>query len=299
MGTTLTALVVDDDEGHFAHVGDSRAYRLRDGALEQLSADHSLVGEMVREGQLTREEAAAHPQRSILSRALGTEAEVEVDEFSAGLRAGDVLLLCSDGLTGEVGDDVIRELLGAAEPAEAARALVDAALAAGGHDNVTVIVIRVAAGDQAGPAAAEAVTQVMPAAGGTGESAASGAPEVREGAALDDREPSHDGRAKAAARVSRNKLLVLVVVLALVALVGIAGVVVVNTCYFVGVEDGALAVYSGLPWSFGPLDFHSVYLRSTRSYDLLDEEQKVLVDARDVRTKGGALRLARDLGMLP
>ncbi len=82
MGTTLTALVVDDDEGHLAHVGDSRAYRLRDGVLQQLSADHSLVGEMVREGRLTPQEAAAHPHRSILSRALGTEAEVQVDEAS-------------------------------------------------------------------------------------------------------------------------------------------------------------------------------------------------------------------------
>jgi protein phosphatase len=283
MGTTLTALVVDDDEGHFAHVGDSRAYRLRDGVLEQLSADHSLVGAMVREGQLTREEAAAHPQRSILSRALGTEADVEVDEFSADLRPGDVLLLCSDGLSGEVGDDTIRELLGAAAPAEAARALVDAALAAGGHDNVTAVVVRVEAGDAARPAAADAVTQVMP---------APGAP-----ASADAVEQKGDGTA--ASRSSRTRLLALVVVLALVALLGVAGVVVVNTCYFVGVEDGALAVYSGLPWSVGPLDLNSVYLRSTQPYTLLDEQQRALVDARDVRTKDGALRLAEDLGMLP
>lgn len=332
MGTTLTAVAVDDDEGHFAHVGDSRAYRLRDGALEQLSADHSLVGEMVRGGQLTREEAAAHPQRSVLSRALGTEAEVEVDEFSADLRAGDVLLLCSDGLSSEVGDDVIGELLGAADPAAAARALVDAALAAGGHDNVTVVVIAVVAGDEAGPAAPEAVTQAMPAPGeadggeadggtgpgtagdGAGASGGASPAAVKGRGPSPDRPPSPDGTATAASRAadaargseaagasrtSHVRLLTLVVVLALVALLGIAGVVVVNTCYFVGVEDGTLAVYSGLPWSLGPLDLHSVYLRSTRSYYLLDVRQKALVDARGVRTKEGALRLARDLGMLP
>jgi hypothetical protein len=90
-----------------------------------------------------------------------------------------------------------------------------------------------------------------------------------------------------------------VVVLALVALLGVAGVVVVNTCYFVGVEEGQLAVYSGLPWSLGALDLHSVYLLSARSYALLDAQQRVLVDARSVRTRGNALRLAEDLGMLP
>lgn len=301
MGTTLTALVVDDDEGHFAHVGDSRAYRLRDGVLDQLSADHSLVGEMVREGQLTREEAAAHPQRSILSRALGTEPDVEVDEFSADLRPGDVLLLCSDGLSGEVGDDTIRELLGASAPAEAARALVDAALAAGGHDNVTAVVVRLEAGDAARPAAADAVTQIMPvgdaAAPAQAGASADAGPVPAATAPGDAVDQSRDGTV--ASRSSRMRLLVLVVVLALVALLGVAGVIVVNTCYFVGVDNGALAVYSGLPWSVGPLDLNSVYLRSTRPYALLDEQQRAQVDARDVRSKDGALRLAEDLGMLP
>jgi hypothetical protein len=101
------------------------------------------------------------------------------------------------------------------------------------------------------------------------------------------------------ARLSRRGLVALVVVLALVALLGVAGVVVVNTCYFVGVDDGHLAVYSGLPWSVGPLDLHSVYLRSTRPYIYLDGRQRALVDAHGVRTKDGALRLAADLGMLP
>ncbi len=151
MGTTLTAVVVEGELARFVHVGDSRAYLLRDGRLEQLSMDHSLVGEMVREGTLTREEAAAHPQRSILSRVLGTEAGAQLDEFAAELRRSDVLLLCSDGLSGEVPDDVLRDLLVAADPDEAARDLIAAARAAGGHDNITAVVIRVEASDEAAP----------------------------------------------------------------------------------------------------------------------------------------------------
>lgn len=303
MGTTLTAVVVDDEEGHFAHVGDSRAYRLRGEKLELLSDDHSLVGEMVREGRLTREEAATHPHRSILSRALGTEAEVELDEFSADLRPGDVLLLCSDGLSGEVGDDVIRELLAAEDPADAARGLVDAALAAGGHDNVTAVVIRIVASDEGAAGVQEATTKVLspPAEGGEGEPATpaslSGAPGGPPGGPV----VGADAQAgpAVAPRARRRLLVTLVVVLALVALLGVVGVVVVNTCYFVGVDDGRLVVYSGLPWSVGPLDLHSVYLRSTRPYAYLDSQQRALVDARSVRSKDGALRLAADLGMIP
>jgi len=293
MGTTLTALVVDEDQGHFAHVGDSRAYRLRDGVLEQLSADHSLVGEMVREGRLTPEEAAAHPHRSVLSRALGTEAEVEIDRFSVDLRSGDVLLLCSDGLTSEVSDDEIREMLGAATPAEAARALVDAARAAGGHDNVTVVVIRIEEGGETDASADSGAADVRGAdvRGGEGAAATGAAAPAAPVAAAPSKTP--------APRAARRRLITLVVVLALVALLGLAGVVVVNTCYFVGVDDGTLAVYSGLPWSIGPLELHSIYLRSTRPYVLLDESERALVDAHEIHSKDEALRLAEELGMVP
>lgn len=301
MGTTLTAVVVDDEEGHFAHIGDSRAYLLRDGGLELLTEDHSLVGEMVREGRLSREEAMAHPHRNIVSRVLGTEGQVEIDEFSADLRAGDVLLLCSDGLTGEVGEDAVRDLLAGAEPEAAARALVDAALAAGGHDNVTAVVIGIEAGDDAVPAGLEPATRILPVAADAGEAPTTVAPAAVGSAGAG---PAAPAAAPEAGRVftrprSPRGLLALVIVLALVALLGVAGVVVVNTCYFVGVQDGQLAVYSGLPWSVGPVDLHSVYLRSGQPYALLDEQQRALVDGRGVRTKDGAMRLARDLGMLP
>ena len=142
MGTTLTAVLLEGDEGRFAHVGDSRAYLLRGGELQQLTDDHSLVGEMVREGRLTRDEAAVHPHRSILSRALGTEPHVRIDELVIALAPDDVLLLCSDGLCGVVADEDIRKQLARPDPAEAARKLIQLARKRGGPDNITAVVLR-------------------------------------------------------------------------------------------------------------------------------------------------------------
>jgi protein phosphatase len=142
MGTTLTAFVLERASAHFVHIGDSRAYLLRDGLLEQVSDDHSLVGEMVRDGRLTEADAAVHPHRSILSRALGTEAVVDIDEFAVDLRAGDVLLLCSDGLSGPVAAEGIRKALPRDDPQAAAGALVKEARKHGGPDNITAVVVR-------------------------------------------------------------------------------------------------------------------------------------------------------------
>jgi len=143
MGTTATVAVVDERAGTvtIAHVGDSRAYLYRDGELEQLTTDHSLVGELVRSGRLTEDEAAVHPHRSVITRALGTDAEVEVDTLTLEAAPGDLVLLCSDGLSAMVRDDEIAQVLRSAEgvPRAAAEALVSAANAAGGEDNVTVV----------------------------------------------------------------------------------------------------------------------------------------------------------------
>ncbi len=122
MGTTLTAVRLEGETGHFVHIGDSRGYLLRAGELQQLTDDHSLVGEMMRDGRLTEEEAAVHPHRSVLSRALGTEAQVRIDEFEVDLEDGDVLLLCSDGLSGAVPAADIRKALGRDDPQDAASA---------------------------------------------------------------------------------------------------------------------------------------------------------------------------------
>lgn len=151
MGTTATVALVDEhaETLTLAHVGDSRAYRLRDGILEQLTTDHSLVAELVRTGRLTEAEAAVHPHRSVITRALGTEADVEVDTRTLELAPGDLVLLCSDGLSAMVPDDAIARLLDESgrDPYVAADALVRAANAAGGDDNVTVVVFELVEGE--------------------------------------------------------------------------------------------------------------------------------------------------------
>ena len=151
MGTVVTALLVDEAAGRVAigHVGDSRAYRLRDDVLEQLTADHSLVGELVRAGQLSTEEAEQHPHRSVITRAVGTEPSVEVETLSVDAEPGDLYLICSDGLTDIVRDAEIAELiLGAGkEPDAAAEALVAAANRNGGIDNITVVLFEIVEGE--------------------------------------------------------------------------------------------------------------------------------------------------------
>ncbi len=141
MGTTMTVAIVDDGSVTIGHVGDSRAYRLRHGDLEQLTDDHSLVAELVRSGRLTPEEADAHPQRSVITRAVGTDPDVDVDAFTVPAEAGDVYLLCSDGLTDMLDDGGIRTVF-EEHPDDlraAAKGLVTAANRVGGDDNITVV----------------------------------------------------------------------------------------------------------------------------------------------------------------
>jgi serine/threonine protein phosphatase PrpC len=144
MGTTLTAAYVGPVEVTFAHVGDSRAYLLRDGELERITEDHSLVEELLRQGRLTEEEAEEHPQRSIITRALGPEPDVDVDTFTLSAADRDVYLICSDGLTSMVSEPTVAEIMREApDITAAAERLVAAALEAGGRDNVTVVLFRV------------------------------------------------------------------------------------------------------------------------------------------------------------
>ena len=150
MGTTMTVALVDGNTIAFGHVGDSRAYRVRGGVIEQLTDDHSLVGELVRSGRLSPEEAESHPQRSVITRALGTEPDVDVDTFTVEAEPDDVYLICSDGLTDMVHPRELESLLleRTGDLDAAARALVDAANAGGGEDNITVVLFQIAgAGD--------------------------------------------------------------------------------------------------------------------------------------------------------
>lgn len=142
MGTTFTAIEIDGSVGHLAHVGDSRAYRLRGDELVVLTEDHTLVRELVRSGEITDEEARFHPQRSVVTRSVGIDQQVEVDEGQLDLREGDRYLLCSDGLTAVVRDEELAEMLAEEEdPQECATRLVDAANGRGGPDNITVVIV--------------------------------------------------------------------------------------------------------------------------------------------------------------
>ena len=147
MGTTMTVALVEDGQVSFGHVGDSRAYLIRDGAMEQLTEDHSLVAELMRSGKLSPEEAETHPQRSVITRALGTDPDVDVDTFTIAAQTGDVFLLCSDGLTTMVSNKSILDLVERhrGDMDKALRALVSAANKGGGEDNITVVAFEISA----------------------------------------------------------------------------------------------------------------------------------------------------------
>jgi PPM family protein phosphatase len=151
MGTTMTVALIEDGIVRIGHVGDSRAYLYRDGEIRQLTEDHSLVGELVRSGKLSAEEAETHPQRSVITRALGTDPDVDVDTFTVDAQPGDVFLLCSDGLYSMVGTDKILDLLRRHrnDLDAAAKELISAANKKGGEDNITVVAFEIArAGDE-------------------------------------------------------------------------------------------------------------------------------------------------------
>ncbi|HEX6299758.1 MAG TPA: Stp1/IreP family PP2C-type Ser/Thr phosphatase [Acidimicrobiia bacterium] len=141
MGTTMTLLKVEDTTATIAHIGDSRAYLLRDGELRQVTEDHTVAAEYVAQGQLSPEEAASHPQRHMLLRTLGLTRFVNVDEVEVEIAAGDRILLCSDGLTEMVKDQAIGKILGDGSPDEVVWNLVETANDAGGVDNITVVVV--------------------------------------------------------------------------------------------------------------------------------------------------------------
>ena len=259
MGTTMTAALVEDGTVLIGHVGDSRAYRIRDGALEQLTEDHSLVAELVRSGRLSPEEADTHPQRSVITRVLGTDPEVDVDTFEVEANPGDVFMICSDGLTSMVDDETILAVVerNRTDLEHAARALVDAANRGGGEDNITVIVfeVGVGAGDETGAAAAVDGT---PASTDDEKTLT----ELDAVPAVDDmilvtREQLDELRAPVPTREAkkhahRGVSRVAIGALAGTALVILAAGVVwtLSRSYFVGVQsDGHIAVYQGFPWN--------------------------------------------------
>jgi serine/threonine protein phosphatase PrpC len=283
MGTTLTVvhLLEGNERAELVHVGDSRAYLLRDDLLEQLTADHSLVGEMVREGRLTADEAFTHPARSILSRVLGTEPGVKFDRSEVELRAGDTVLLCSDGLSSAVADATIKKALGDSPPRAAAQRLVVEAKNSGGHDNITVIVLRFSAAAPAAPDGEER-TAVLPT-GGDAETARTAPlpPPIEAAAASVETQPRRG--------LDRWRLWLLVAGLVVAAL--LAGLAVtLSVSYYVGVDQGYVSVFQGLPFGVGGLDLSRVYLRSNTPAAVIAQEDQRLLTQHSVTSRGDALR---------
>ena len=291
MGTTITAALVDSDTVHIGHVGDSRAYRVRDGVLEQLTEDHSLVAELVRSGKLSPEEADVHPQRSVITRVLGTDPEVDVDTFEVEAQPGDVFMICSDGLTSMVDDDAILAVLGQGGKTlqQRARSLVDAANRGGGEDNITVILFELGEGEPDDTATFPAV--------------------VEEEQLLDDERTLTEVDAVPTVDdtmiVSRSQLEGLeterhhrlprtaIAVISATIVVVLAALVVwtLSRSYFVGAQaDGHIAVYQGFPWNIvGGVRLYRVrYESPVLAGQLSQAERRKLFD-HDLRTYDRAL----------
>jgi protein phosphatase len=287
MGSTVTAALVGQAAVTFAHVGDSRAYLWRGGVLTRLSDDHSLVAEWVRAGALAPEEAAQHPQRSVITRALGADWQIEIDIWSTPTRTGDVILLCTDGLSGFVDDAAVARTLEDHEDLDAAvRALIDAANAAGGEDNITAVAFRLEGGEVQGDAAPAAES------GAEHPTAALAAVEPDAGAvavAVPPAQPAEDGEherieplssrpvpvplppsgetlitvpavvtgfgsgAPVRRRGRARRLGVFASVVALMVCVLWAALIGLRWSHFVGVDPatGRVAIYQGIPYDLG------------------------------------------------
>jgi PPM family protein phosphatase len=267
MGTTLTAAKITGDGVSLAHVGDSRAYLLRGGEFEQLTRDHSLVAELERSGQITAEAAEHHPQRSIITRALGPEPDVEVDTYTIAGREGDLFMICSDGLTSMISDDEVSSILRSAPSLEdMADALVRAANQSGGRDNITVVLFRLGESGESGApreddtiagqlsaddvrAAADAPTAAPSSAAGPAlAERLGGAPADATVVAGPDRRPPAAPRRRRRRRPLRALAKGVAVLAVLAALLG--GLYVLSRqVYFLGTDDaGLVTLYRGVPY---------------------------------------------------
>jgi PPM family protein phosphatase len=287
MGTTLTAVMVEGRRLHIAHVGDSRAYLLRDGQFNQLTDDHTLVQHLIDEGQITKEEAASHPQRSIITRAIGVARDVDVDSMTLDLEPGDQILLCSDGLTGVVSDEDIRDALKRDEDDEdtIVASLLDKANAGGGPDNITVVLLRYdpdGPGDPSnhtlGGAAADAGTEARGEgpivaintrddagrgdwAGRLGNYGALGRDGGPRGS--DDHDDRRAGRGGWLGRATAITLGIIV----LVGLLAGGGWFLVSQQYYVGLDGEQVVIYRGVDATLGPLELARIAERTQLGAD--------------------------------
>jgi PPM family protein phosphatase len=323
MGTTLTAAYVGRGEVSFAHVGDSRAYRVRHGELERITEDHSLVEELLRQGRLTEEEAEEHPQRSIITRALGPEPDVEVDTVTVAAEDGDVYLLCSDGLTSMLGESTIAEILrDAPDITVAAEQLVAAALDAGGRDNVTVVLFRVeevGGVEEVGRVEDSRATEELrsvpepPApveeppteperlAAVEAASAAEAAPDAAEPAVRIHRRAPRMPRLRSGTQRTRSRAwrraAVAGVVLAVLAVLATGGLLAAQSVYFIGADaNGQVTVYNGLPYTLagGVRLYTQYYVSGVTAAELSPLERGRLFN-NELRSQQSATHLVSQL----
>ena len=329
MGTTLTAAYVDDANVAIAHVGDSRAYLFRGGTLQRLTQDHSLVDELVRRGKLTEAQAAEHPQRSIITRALGPEPEVEVDTWTYPGRPGDVILLCSDGLTSMISEDRVKTILESHENLEAAgEALIREANDAGGRDNITVVLFRLEDLDS-GDGAADQETMVGMAVpgresgvldgGGQDLGSEAGADRSRGSMAVAVAPPLPEPKIKktppaasppgtrrlhprppVAQRRERRfakPLAALLATVIVLALIGGGGYLASRQLYFIGTNgDGVVTIYRGLPYNlpFGVPLYETYYVSGVPASVIPVARRSGLLN-NNLRSQSDATSLVMDL----
>jgi serine/threonine protein phosphatase PrpC len=312
MGTTVTAAYLDEDSVAIANVGDSRGYLFRDGELTRLTNDHSLVQELVSKGELTDEEALEHPQRSIITRALGPEAVVEVDTWSYPLRPGDVVMLCSDGLTDMLPERQVRQALAeTATLSAAADRLIDEANAAGGRDNITVVMFRAEVADAASsvdqPTSAYEVSfddptspdYVVPAPLNVTPRPSLRAPlarrqgwkpKVPKGMTQPGQQQRHFGRLGKAVAAT-------VALLAVVFVVGGGGYLATRQLYFLGTNgQGTIVVYRGLPYvlPFGVPMYETFYVSGVPA-SLLPADRRGNILNHAMRDQSSAVKLVNQL----
>jgi PPM family protein phosphatase len=312
MGTTIVAVrfggTRERPVTEIAHVGDSRAYLLRGGALKPITEDHSLVAELVRSGDLTRDQAAEHPQKNLITRALGADEEVEVDTAVVPVQAGDRFLLCSDGLSDMISEAKIGELLADApgDPEEPARHLVSAALDAGGADNVTVIVVDVKQ-EETPREESSGDTHEMPSVARSGDQTATRPPAQRPSRTERGGERQGDARSrvsrppKAAAHRKRKRsrfggfvrglAAVLMVVIALTPayLWG-------SSRYFLGLDDGEVVAYRGLPYAPLGVELNGEWRRTGVEGSEVKTPYQGPIENHKLYTEGEIERVLHDLG---
>ena len=297
MGTTLTAAYVDDAHVAIAHVGDSRAYLFRDGELTRLTQDHSLVDELVRQGKLTEEQAAEHPQRSIITRALGPEPNVDVDTWSYPVRAGDVLLLCSDGLTSMLSEERIAEILASAGTLdEAGERLIEGANEAGGRDNITVVLFRLeeVAGDGVGEQPTIVEGPAAPSPDTSGVAVASRPKRIVP------KPPSDQAAVAAESRRARRfgkPLAALIAIVVVLFLVGGGGYLASRQLYFIGTDSqGAVTIYRGLPYNLpAGIHLYETFFVSGMPASLVPVDRRGQIFNNQLRSQSAAMSLVRQL----